>query len=661
MHARHEVAVPIHSRTRASRAFAALVLLLACGLASLSPRAVTAAAARPVAQRRATPDSVALTLDRWVGAVGGWEHLDHAPGVHLNARITRGGVPGPAELWVSRDGFREVDTQGTTLRERVRQGSHCWGRDWNGKTRELQGRDLADGITEAFVYALAYAGFTAAELAAAGAQDGGEDSTRTLRIVRFTPRGGSRCDVYFDAESGLPVRAVRTHLGDELATTFSGWRLHEGLSMPFALLLGAEEGEVDTLEVASATRAAIPESMFTHPPDAPTDVRLPAGVAEVTVPFNFENEHIMVDCSVNGRPPVWFMFDTGADVSVVNSARLEEYGLSAFGASTASGGGNSASVSFTTVPSLKIGAAELVGQRNTVMDLTGLERVYGMPLGGILGYDFASRFVIVVDYDQHMFHFHVPRPGAGVPRGDRVPFLLEGGHPHVHGTISVDDSASIEADFIVDSGAAESANLTTPFVRANQLLQRARRKPTAAPSVMAGSEKQFFAQTSVRGHLKTLRLGNTLVREIPVNLQQGSSGMYASTSFSGTIGERILRRFTTTYDYPHSAIVLEPNAEYARPFTPRMTFGMTLLADGPGYPSFMVAGVGKDSPAAIAGFRAGDQIVALDGQPAAKLRLAGIRAALAEDGARHTVDVAREGQPPQRLSFTVEQVSIEDR
>ena len=547
------------------------------------------------------------------------------------------------------------------MQERVCVGRRCWERDWNGKTRELQGRDLADGVTEAFVYSLAYAGSSKSALPTAGAHDEGEDSTGTLRIVQFTPRGGSPCDVYFDRESGRPVRAIRTYLGDERAITFSGWGQHSGVLMPSALLLGAEEGEVDTLEVASVARATIPESMFRRPAEGPTDVRLPAGVAEVTVPFSFENEHIMVDCSVNGRPPVWFMFDTGADVSVVNSARLEEYGLSAFGASTTSGGGNSAAVSFTTVQSLKIGAAELVGQRNTVLDLSGLEHVYGMPLGGILGYDFASRFVIVVDYDRHTFRFRVPRPDDGVPRGDRVPFLLEGGHPHVHGAISVDDSASIEADFIVDSGAAESANLTTPFVRANQLLERARRRPAAAPSVMAGSEKQFFAQTSVRGHLKSLRLGNTLVREIPVNLQQGSSGMYASTSFSGTIGERILRRFTTTYDYPHSAIVLEPNAEYARPFTPRMTFGMTLLADGPGYRSFKVSGVGKDSPAASAGFRAGDAIVALDGQPAAKLRLADIRAALAEDGARHTVDVAREGQLPQRLSFTVEQVSIEDR
>ena len=659
MYVRNEVAVLVHTRIRVRQTLALLALLLAYGLASLSPR--VAIAGSLTALPPTTPDSLAQTLDHWAAAVGGWERLDHAPGAHLNARITRGGVPGAAELWVSRDGFREVDTQGTALRERICHGSRCWERDWNGKTRELQGRDLADGVTEAFVYSLAYAGLSRAALVAAGVQDGGEDSTGTLRILRFIPRGGCPCDVSFELKSGLPMRAVRMYLGDERAVTFSARRLHEGVSMPFELLLGAEEGEVDTLEVASVASARIPESMFRRPADAPTDVRLPAGVAEVTVPFNFENEHIMVDCSVNGRPPVWFMFDTGADVSVVNSARLEEYGLSAFGASTTSGGGGSASVSFSTVPSLRIGAAELVGQRNTVLDLTGLERVYGAPLGGILGYDFASRFVIVVDYDRHTFRFRVPRPDDGVPRGDRVPFLLEGGHPHVHGAISVDDSASIEADFIVDSGAAESANLTTPFVRANQLLQRARRKPTAAPNVMAGSEKQFFAQTSVRGHLKSLRLGNTLVREIPVNLQQGSSGMYASTSFSGTIGERILRRFTTTYDYPHSAIVLDPNAEYARPFTPRMTFGMTLLADGPGYQLFRVAGVGKDSPAAVAGFRAGDVIVALDGQPAAKLRLADIRAALAEDGARHTVDVAREGQPPQRLSFTVEQVSIEDR
>ena len=63
---RNEVAVPIHSRTGVRRALAPLALLLVCGLASLSPRA--ASAATPAAHPRATPDSLARTLDHWAAA-----------------------------------------------------------------------------------------------------------------------------------------------------------------------------------------------------------------------------------------------------------------------------------------------------------------------------------------------------------------------------------------------------------------------------------------------------------------------------------------------------------------------------------------------------------------------------------------------------------------
>src|SRR5262249_58095956 len=119
---------------------------------------------------------------------------------------------------------------------------------------------------------------------------------------------------------------------------------------------------------------------------------------------------------------------------------------------------------------------------------------------------------------------------------------------HVSGAIVVDDQGEIPADFIIDSGAAESANLTMPFVRDHHLLERARRTPAPAATVTPGTEKQFYTQTTVRGHLRSLRIGSVSVSEIPVNLQQGTSGAYASPSFSGTVGERILSRFNSTYD-----------------------------------------------------------------------------------------------------------------
>ena len=85
------------------------------------------------------------------------------------------------------------------------------------------------------------------------------------------------------------------------------------------------------------------------------------------------------------------------------------------------------------------------------------------------------------------------------------------------------------------------------------------------------------------------------------------------------------------------------------------------MSDGPSYTTFSVPGVRKDSPADSAGFRKGDVISAFDDKPASAWRLAGLRAALADAGSRHSAVVKREGQADTTLGFTVRVVSIEDR
>jgi hypothetical protein len=175
---------------------------------------------------------------------------------------------------------------------------------------------------------------------------------------------------------------------------------------------------------------------------------------------------------------------------------------------------------------------------------------------------------------------------------------------------------------------------------------------------MAG---QFFAQTTVRGFLRELRVGPATMREVPVNLQQGAGGAYARASFSGTVGQRVWSRFVNTYDYGRSTLWLAPGKDAGKPFAPRTTFGLAWLADGPDFTVFTVSALRRDSPAAAAGFQKGDTLVALDDRPAGGLKLAQVQEALRADGTAHTADVRRAGAAPLRLAFTVKTVSIEDR
>jgi hypothetical protein len=258
-----------------------------------------------------------------------------------------------------------------------------------------------------------------------------------------------------------------------------------------------------------------------------------------------------------------------------------------------------------------------------------------------------------------MIDLFEPSDYAYAGSGTKIPFILEEGHPHVASTVTVGGEPPIAADFILDSGAADNLNLTAPFVKAHRLLDLARKTPAGSPNTMAGSEKEFFAQTSVRGKIGGLALGSVSLKDVPCNLMVGTKGAYASQSFSGTIGQGVLHRFTNVYDYARGVVILEPNADADKPFPPRKTFGATFLSDGADYHRFTVTAVRKDSPAELAGLKKDDVVAAIDGIPASKLTLGEVRKLLATEDVSRSIELTR-GEDRVKIDVKVTTVSLDE-
>jgi hypothetical protein len=598
-----------------------------------------------------------------VAATGGEAALARVGSAALRGDGLEGGVVGTVAESVDPDGFRRVTTQQQDTREETVAGKVGWLRDWNGHVRTLQGRDLADARAVAAIDALLYAGGVLA-INRGRSRLIGEDDTHERWVVRIMPLGTTPFDVHIDKATALPVSIVRATYEDKVRLTLSDWRPAGGIVVPFAVQEtggGNDSKNTFTLKEFTPSKKRV-RPPFTRPKDGPVDVSFTSGASALAIPFNFENDHIMIDGRIGDGPPIWFMLDTGAETTIINRPRMAGFGLVPFGASTIEGGGNTTDFAYTKVPRLTFPGVAITNQRDGVIDLTGLEKIYGRAMGGILGYDFFSRFVVRVNYDTKTLDLLDPASFKYEGSGKTLSFIIEeGGLPHIASTITVAGrNAGIPADMVVDCGAADTINLCSPFVRANDLLQLARSKPAGTPNVMAGSEKEFFAQTSVRGWLMAVTLGPFTLQEIPGNLMVATTGGYASTDMSGTIGEGILKRFTTTYDYARGAIFLEPNAEFAKQFPGRKTFGATFLSDGPDYRVFKVTAVRKGSPAEAAGLQEDDIVAALDGKPAAEFRLADLRLALSTDGSQHTLTVKR-GDDSVMVAVTVTLISLDDQ
>ena len=110
----------------------------------------------------------------------------------------------------------------------------------------------------------------------------------------------------------------------------------------------------------------------------------------------------LVPVHLNGRGPFRFVLDTAASKTIVDSGLARELGLSLGPETMGLGAGGLLPVRLTRIGVLRVGELELRDLEVGVADLSGLSRVLGVRVEGILGYDFFAGAVLTIDYKRRV-------------------------------------------------------------------------------------------------------------------------------------------------------------------------------------------------------------------------------------------------------------------
>jgi hypothetical protein len=601
--------------------------------------AVLAALLSATGPARANVDPKAkAVLDRYMQAVGSTAAL--APrSVHTRSTLEAFMMKGVVETWTIRPDHSASSVEIGPIKMAMGfDGRSGWRTDPGGKVLRLDGKDLEEARGSAWFDSDAWLDPD---------QGGGtvtwtgeeSDSLGRYAVLEMTPPAGRARTACFDLTTGLMAKTVSKNDQQVAVTRLSDYRSVEGHRVPFRTtteLVGQPMNTVRTALDSVWVNEEIPASRFAPPADqaAVRYLRTP-GVARL--PFEYRARHVWLRASVNGGPPADFIFDTGASISLVDSAYAARIGLKTEGLQQGQGAGAMGSASFAVLPSLKVEGAdgdgiELKDVRVAVLSVNGMLAPYfWRDCAGVLGFDFIDRFVDEIDYDGRLLTLRDPASFKYSGPGTALPMTLAGHTPVVKMTLDGD----IEGDFRVDVGSGSTVDLHTPFVEKHGLLARV----LPSVDVTGGGFGGTFTTRVVR--MKKLALGPYAWDQPLVGLSRATVGAFTSEDYAGNIGNRILERFKVTLDYERRQMWLEPGRLYPRR-DPMTRCGMQLARTAD---TVRVMDVLVGSPAARAGLRAQDVVLRLDGRPVTELGPDTISQSLDEgaEGSVHALDIVRDG------------------
>ncbi len=120
----------------------------------------------------------------------------------------------------------------------------------------------------------------------------------------------------------------------------------------------------------------------------------------------------------------WFLFDSGANESVISRPWAERIGLVSQGALGTKGAATSTEVGLAKNLALGLPGVDIPTHTVAVEDLSWVQHTLGRRLEGLLGYDVISRLVVRVDYRHQELTLYDPVTFKPDGRGNAFPLTF---------------------------------------------------------------------------------------------------------------------------------------------------------------------------------------------------------------------------------------------
>jgi hypothetical protein len=299
----------------------------------------------------------------------------------------------------------------------------------------------------------------------------------------------------------------------------------------------------------------------------------------------------------------------------------------------------------------------------------------GVPIHGIIGYDFFKDFILEFNYPRQKIKIYNPEfyDYKKCRKCEDLPLTFFKNKPYVTARVKIDDNTELPLNLLIDSGLGDAVWMLSDD---NQGIK--------VPDRYFEDFLGFGMGGSVyglRSRLKSLKLGRFEFEEVTASFPDSIyiKEMQTNKLRNGSIGSKILKRFGLTIDYPNKRLRLSPNKNFNAPFEYDMS-GLIIAHTGFSYvkklrsgivsnsnnqennepgilvyksnseveftlePQYGIVEIRPNSPAEKAGLQIGDLLIDINRKKAYRFKLSEIyRILSSEEGKKIRLGIMRNG------------------
>jgi predicted aspartyl protease len=342
---------------------------------------------------------------------------------------------------------------------------------------------------------------------------------------------------------------------------------------------------------------------------------------KVDIPFEFQGKFIVINVTFERLFPLRLIFDTGAEHTILTQRKIADMILAPYDRQISIMGADMLTELYADIARrVRLDLPGVEMQQDILVlgeDYFHLDEIMGEHIHGILGASVFRNYVVKINYNQQVITLYDPATFKVPTRKyTRHEIQLDHNKPYINSRIQLSGDTSVQTRLLMDTGAGLSlliySNSYTGLVLPEHILK-------ANIGMGLGGYLEGYV-----GRVSEFEFCGYPFRHLITNFQD-ISDIPDSTSYAGKqgiIGNDLLSRFNLILDFPGEVLYVKPNRHFKTNYNYDRS-GISLIAAGTNLNKMIVSYVLENSPGDETGILEGDEIISINGNPTAILRLNG--------------------------------------